>query len=791
MTPRLGGVNARLHPIVALSSGLLLGLLAGFGAEAIRPGCGPWAGLALGLALAWWLRAVPRRLGALAAGVCAVAASQVSWQRPPEPLPAERFREDRSAAVTGRVASPPRRTLTGLRVELDDVTAEGTPLPGRLVLSVPRQQRTDALATGAELSAQAVLRRIQPTPTPGVADPAALMLNRGLVARGRALTLRVSQAASSVIDALRDRFRDAVAGVQPETASLLEAMLLGDQGTLTAERQERWRRAGITHILSISGLHVAVVALAGDWALRLLFGALPWWVRRWSARRPAAIGAIGCGWLYVLVAGAPIAAVRSGLMVSALFGARALGRVTTGASALGLAALVTLLGDPWAIRDPSFQLSYTAVAGLIVGAPAAGPAAEEAGRLRRAGRALWGAMLTSGVCTLATLPILLAHFGAVSISGLVTNLVAVPLSSVAVVIPGFAALVGAALGVHTPAPWLSDQLVPWLDTVARWGALVPELRRAGPSAAELVLMSGGVVLCLLGARIRRRLRWLGAALVVVSVWGLPRVPHARLELTFLAVGHGDAMVIRLPDGRALLVDGGGDPTGYRDVGRTLTLPGLSALGIDALDAVVLSHPHPDHYRGLVAVLQSLPVKELWWNGQRSRDPEFVALMAAAAAQGTQLRIPEGVVTLGEVALERLHPLPRQPAPSGLWVYPSMGLNDNSLVLRLRYGAFSVLLAGDIEGPAEHTLVESGKDLHATVLKVPHHGSRTSSSAAFLAAVAPAYAVCGSADQGRFAFPHAEVEARYAEMGIPLWITGRYGAVQIVSDGQDFEVSPLR
>ncbi len=774
----------------------------GFGCEA-WPGLAPWLGGALGLAAAAGLWRLPQRLGPLAGVVLAVAAAQVHWQRPPPALLPDPFRDGRPVDLTGRVAEPARRTRDGLRLELDAVRVEGAALGpknrravaepppdfaarelvGRVVLSVPDRQRTAELVLGARVRTAVALRRVLPTPNPGVSDPAEVMLNRRITARGTARSVVVETPATSWIDALRDRFRDAVASATPEAATLLEAMMLGDQGTLDPERQDRWRRAGITHILSISGLHVAVVAIAAELAVRFAFAAWPWWSTRRSARRPAAIVAMFAGWLYVVVAGAPLAAVRSALMVSALFAARAIGRTTGGGSVLALAALVTLLRDPWAVKDPSFQLSYAAVAGLILGAPQ--PTSPAPTRLRAALRGLGLALMTSAVCTLATLPILLVHFGAVSVAGLVTNLVAVPLSSLAVVIPGFIALIGATLGLNTPVLWVSDLLVPWLEAIARWGAVVPELRHAGVSWFELVLTTICAVLCLL--RRSRSQVVVGLVCGVVGVVGLPRGRSAGLEAVFLAVGHGDAVLLRLPSGHDLLVDGGGDPLGKRDIGGTIVVPALESLGVEALDAVVLTHPHPDHFRGLRPVFERFPVRELWWNGETSRDPEFTAMLEAADRQGTIRRRPNGAIELGEVVLETLHPVD---GAGAVVPHEALEQNDNSIVLRVRYRDFSLLLTGDIEGPAEELLVAT-TDLKATVLKVPHHGSRTSSSEAFLDAVRPLYAVCGSADHGRFPFPHDEIAQRYADRGIPLWITGRSGAARLWTDGARWEVTSAR
>jgi competence protein ComEC len=396
-------------------------------------------------------------------------------------------------------------------------------------------------------------------------------------------------------------------------------------------------------------------------------------------------------------------------------------------------------------------------------------------------------------CTIATLPVLIVHFGVLSWSGLLTNVVAVPLSSVAIVLPGVVALVGATFGWHIDCLWISDLLTPWLEDIARWGAEFPTYGAHGGGTRRLIGLSIGAVLLLVwmsrGAHGRRVLLG-GLVATTVGLWPMAAPTLGQLRLVLLAVGHGDALVVTLPDGRHLLVDGGGDPLGLRDVGKDIVLPSLAALGVDRLHAIVLSHPHPDHYRGLVAVAANMEVSEFWWNGEAARDPSFALLLDHLRTQGTsERRFCETplALTLGtapdDVTIDVLHPL--APESGRGCVDEDLHANDNSLVLKLRYGAFSVLLSGDLERDAEARVVASNANLRSTVLKVPHHGSKTSSTDAFLDRVAPELAISGSADQGRFAFPDPEVLQRYADRGIPLWITGRHGAVTITTDGRQW------
>jgi len=405
----------------------------------------------------------------LAVAVC--AAVRVHTEAPAGPAPVMRFRDDEVRRIEGRVREVPRRSESGMKIVLDElIVVEGgalVPLVGALALEIVGPTRAGALSEGARVRALARLRRVHPAPNPGGGDPAPTLLNRGIRYRARTEDATITSTSSGAVDTVRDRFRDLLSVVSAETATLLEAMVLGDQAVLDRERQERWRLAGITHILSISGLHVGVVAIAAEWLVRALLSLVGPAARRWSTRRMGAGVGLVIAWGYVIVAGSPIAAVRSAWMVTALFGARAMLRYSDGLTALGLAAVATVLENPWAIMDPAFQLSYAAVLGLIAAAPAARALSErlDATLGRRAGRIV-NACVTPFVgslaCTIATLPILVLHFGMLSWSGLVTNVVAVPLSSVAIVLPGVAALLGAALGWRVDCLWISDLGTPWL-----------------------------------------------------------------------------------------------------------------------------------------------------------------------------------------------------------------------------------------------------------------------------------------------------------------------------------------
>jgi competence protein ComEC len=260
-------------------------------------------------------------------------------------------------------------------------------------------------------------------------------------------------------------------------------------------------------------------------------------------------------------------------------------------------------------------------------------------------------------------------------------------------------------------------------------------------------------------------------------------------VVFLNVGHGDATIVRLPDGTGLLVDGGGHHGDDGSTGRRVVLPALRALGITRLRAMVLTHPDADHLHGLLPVAAAMPPDELWWNGQVVASPTELALVATLLAAGTRLevvgdRTPRRV--LAGVAIDVLAPTGR--GPEGTFD-PARGPNDSSVVLLLQYGDVKVLLTGDAEAGAEQRML-SARRLRApvTVVKVPHHGSPTSSTPAFVAALGAAHAVVSGDQAGRHRLPKPAILARWSAAGARIHRTDRHGAVTFTTDGRRLRVA---
>lgn len=607
---------------------------------------------------------------------------------------------------------------------------------------------------------------------PGGRDRRAALALRGIALEGSAELLQVLERGPPFwrwLDGLRARFSARAQEIctSRERGALVAALGVGDRSGLSAEEENELSASGLVHLLASSGLHLAVVAyLARELARRL-------WLRtRWAASVRASVVGAAAALPFVaaevLLLGAPWPAVRAGVGVLVALVGSALARRGDGITTLGLGAAGCALLDPAATHDLALQLSVAGIAGLLLLArplrdllPVPFPAV---------GAPLWrrGAehMVRLGCATLAaslcTAPLLAAAFHRVSLVSAAANALGL--------LPGLAAIpVATALVVVDLVPlwFIADALAGFTLGAAHFFASIPFAAVAVPTPGLIAcaLWYAGVVL--LARRSPRKAAAPFAALALVSL--IPRSGE-RMTLTFLAVGQGDATIVQLPGAHAMLVDAGGDlrwpariDTGARDV-----VPALAELGISHLDVAVLTHPHPDHAGGFLTVLDRVKIDELWM----TRDPDPIAqqIRARARERGVPVREPRAL-TLGGVQIE---------VPSHF--APGRSTNDNSIVLRLVHGEVAVLLAGDVEALAESDLAQGAAPLGAALLKAPHHGSRTSSTDAFLRRVSPKWVVYCAGAGNSFGFPNQDVIARTQALGAQTCST-QSGAIVAESDGR--------
>ena len=539
-----------------------------------------------------------------------------------------------------------------------------------------------------------------------------------------------------------------VARLDPPVDGLALALGLGDRSRLLPSTREVFARSGTAHLLAISGLHVGIVALVVAWLITALVARLPWLRVRLAPRMAGALGALLAAMLYGSLTGWAVSTRRAAAMTCAVLLALLARRRPDPLQICAAAWCGLMLGDPASLWQPATQLSFGSVVALVRLAPL---------QRDRVGRTLAGA---TAAATVGTAPLQLGLFGHLPLLGVAANLLAIPVLGSALV----PLLLGSSLlGIAWPTA--GTALLAVADSIARSGCCALEIAAAGPQVTAspppglvaIAMTAIAASLCLPGRRARWTGALLGACLALLPVHpGAP--PRGELCLTTLDVGHGDALLLSTPRGRQLLVDGGGAYRGV-DPGERIVVPALRRLGVEHLDAVLITHLHIDHYGGVTAVLDALDVDLLLLGEPPPPDHPVMYAVEAAIAHAVPVRI-----------------LPHAlPASSG-------GTNDRSVVLRVPHGRRAFLLTGDIELAGEQRLLASGQPLAADVLKVPHHGSDTLSTDRFLRTVDPVLAVASLDVRSRHHLPRPSVTRRYRDHGIGWLSTARDGTIQVSTDG---------
>ena len=679
------------------------------------------------------------------------------------------------AQLEGFAAGDARQAGDRWLIQLDVASARcGASLAavsGRVRVDVGGQSERAEVLDGDRLALWTTLRRPRGLGNPESPDAAGQALRRSVHAYGLAKSPRLV----SVLErgalrgprawtaAVRAWARRELAARLPPGAEegLVRAMVLGDRGGLDPEDEEAFRAAGTYHVLAISGAQVALLAALLLWPLRRLCA--PRW---WSTLLVSVLLL-----LYAQLVGGEVPVVRATCMALVVLIGLALDLAADLANLLGLAAGLLLVHRPSTIGDVAFQLSFGATLGILLLTPAL---LESAPRLPLR---LDMAVAASLAAQVALAPLLAQHFARLAPAALVLNLAAVPLSG-AILLAGLTTLLLAAVAeplasLAANTAWIAAHaLLRTGDLVGAWPAL--DIRVAPPAAWVWALHLGGLW-AFLDPRRRRR----AAVLLALAFAGLVHGPagaagDGRLHLTALDVGQGDALVVRTPEGRVMVVDTGGSRARGFDAGASVVAPHLWRLGVRRLDRLVLSHAHPDHVGGLRFVLRAFQVGEVWEGPAPIRDATYAEMDQALRTAGVARRtVTAGVSELWDgIALDVLGP----PSPARP---PWRTRNDDSIVLLLRHGQLRMLLSGDIEAAGEGRLAPGS----CQVVKVPHHGSRTSSTLRFVSAAAPRLAIVSAGFRNPFGHPHPEVVERYLRSGALVLRTDRDGAVSVSSDGR--------
>lgn len=805
----------------------------------------PWAAFLVLAALtarrSCWLRRTTAALALLFTGVLAE-----TWHRPgPPPTIDAGLRE--TVLLTGCVVEPSafsndREQFT---LELD----QGARARVSLALDDDRSALDDRPALdeagpaqrfeyGQRVEVEARIRPPRNFHNPGSFDYAGYLARQNIFwtatmtrgSRAKVLAGRCGSRAMAAIFALReaalDRLEKLYAGDQ-YTTGMMEAVLIGETSKLEKIWTVNFRRTGTFHALVISGAHVVVLA-----------GVLMFLLRVCAAPEiPALALTAGAAWLYALVSGfsPPVARAAAGFtmyLIARFFSRR--GRVM---NLLAAVAIAYLLWDPGELLDAGFQLSFLSVA--AIGALAAPILERTSAPLARGLRGIasvdadphlaprvaqfrvevrlvaetlhywtrlplrwtlellaWilrGALFAFEMAVISTviqiglaLP-MAEYFHRISFTGLTANLIVVPLLEAAIPLGFFAIFTGWSWAAAM-AGWLLKIAARTADWHAR---LEPSWRVADPPLWLALGFTSALIAFSLLVR-HRRARWVSAA-AVIALFGLllwqpwpAKVYPGTLELTAIDVGQGDSLLVVFPEGRRMLIDGGGvlqfGPRQRKpnlDTGEDVVSPYLWSRDIRRIDVLVATHAHEDHSGGIAALLENFRPRELWVGANPAS--AVVERAGQLHIRTVAVRAPASFEFSG-ARIEVLSP------PAG-YAAKTPGNND-SLAFRIAYGARSFLLTGDMERPMEQRLLDGQRLSHSDVLKVGHHGSKTSTTEPFLEAVAPSVAVISAGYGNSFGHPHRDILARLVERHAAILRTDLDGLVTIRTDGRGLTLDSM-
>ena len=725
--------------------------------------------------------------------------------------------EGKPLNIQGTLYSPPqlRKDRLKLYIKTERVySKEGyINVTGKLILTVS-DTKTD-LKYGDRIRFISRLRPPRNFYNPGSFDYSRYLAYKGVFAIGHlkdcSYIARIGEGNSNrlwrAVERIRDRIRDCIdREVEPPNRGIIKALILGEKGEIPDRIRDNFIASGVAHILAISGLHLGFIAMVSFFFAR--------WILRFSERlmlssdinKIAAIVTVFPVLFYAFVSGFGVSTFRATIMIMTFLIAIVIDRQRDMYNTLALAALIILVISPSAIFDVSFQLSFASVLAILYLVPRLldffswipSLAFEPYPHLTEVVSKYIGLLvLVSIAATLGTAPIAAYYFHRVAPLGFISNIAVVPIVGFIVIPLGLlvAILVFIFPSVAALLIDIESAIIGFVVSIVNFFSLIPfsSFLVSTPSLIEISLFYLFIVF-LFNTKRYNAPRYISVIFLVFILanclyWNYTKNFSSDLRVTFLSVGQGDCAVIELPEGKRMIIDGGGFYNDSYDTGKNIVAPFLYKEKIKRIDYLVLSHPHPDHLGGLRFIAKNFKVKEVWTNGQSADFKSYDELMGIIDDEGIKevvMNIETASQEINGVRVDIYHPQVALFDGRGSRLNSSM--NNNSLVVKLTYKDISFLFTGDIEQEAERRLATIGSQLKSTVIKVPHHGSTTSSTKDFLSAVRPSYAVFSVGYKNRFGFPKKAVIKRYEDLDCKTYRTDTQGAITMITDGEVIQVT---
>lgn len=705
-------------------------------------------------------------------------------------------------AVEGIVAVRPSAASDGSRVvvEAERIISENRiePVCGLLLLSV--SQGEVSLLRGDRIRFMTQITLPHRLGLPGEFDYPRYLLFQGITATGRVdsqqdivmIRAAAEESMQRSIDIVAMTLGDAIRKAVPDVriSSVLAALLLGDQKRIPENLADAYTRAGVTHILSISGFHVGIIAAFISLVSLGILTRFETLALCWNVRRISVLIAIPSMVTYLFLTGNAPATARSVIMLVACAVALYVERETDAINMLLLAACLLIAINPVSLFDVSFQLSFISLWGIIVTVPILSDRFFAA--LPRRSLVFIQLLAASIAASLVTLIPVLHTFKVASLNGILANFLIVPLLGYGAVICGFCVLPLIVLipKISGMLLWPSTKLIHLSNTIVEWFSVLPVIHFTRVTSWDMLFFLLFMLIVTFVSGFRRRFvlaAFMPLAAVMMHAVEPPST-DGRMHITLLSVGQAESMYLHLPDGSTMLVDGGGYlHDNGRDFGRRVLLPALESLGISRIDHLIITHDHPDHIGGLSFVVKNIKVGECWTTSSTYSRLQHSDLRSAL----TERKIPVRLLAAGD-SINLVSGVDFKVFSPGQHVIRDAGddirnTNEDSLVFRVSFAQFSMLFTADAGFGAESDMVSRGCDLESTVLKVGHHGSAYSTSEEFIDKVRPRIALISAGAGNRFGLPSRRTTDLLKAKNIVVYRTDRDGTIELASDGKNLNV----